>query len=373
MNKIIQISSPSNNLPFLPLLSHIFGTDKKEEKNELLDSEDEYDDTINLYENPYNDSEEDNIIDINMKIETIDDLINIGKKFNSEKIINNSKNDIFDKDNYKKDKKDIVDAITDIYYYESVLQETIRASILYVDTGKSVQSDGKTKTILEGLPLVGQENTTIKMKDANGVELKLQLYVNKISPLKQDTTKSLVGLDLVSKEHILNEKIRLNCRFDGKISNHIRKILTDTKFLATQKNLDIEETANNFNFMGNNKKPFYSLVWLSKKSIPNTQNAKNNTAGFFFYQTKEGYKFKSIDNLITQSPKATYEYIEVNQSDVERQSDRNNFRILQYVIQRNQNLLEKLRLGTYSSFRAAFNPLDSKFTLPSKEIGRAHV
>ena len=124
--------------------------------------------------------------------------------------------------NNKKDKKDIVDAITDIYYYESVLQETIRASILYVDTGKSVQSDGKTKTILEGLPLVGQENTTIKMKDANGVELKLQLYVNKISPLKQDTTKSLVGLDLVSKEHILNEKIRLNCRFDGKISDHVK-------------------------------------------------------------------------------------------------------------------------------------------------------
>jgi hypothetical protein len=65
------------------------------------------------------------------------------------------------------------------------------------------------------------------MKDANDVKLDLKLYVNKISPLNQDTTKSLVGLDLVSKEHIFNEKIRLNSRFDGKISDHVKKILTE--------------------------------------------------------------------------------------------------------------------------------------------------
>ena len=43
--------------------------------------------------------------------------------------------------NDQKTKKDIPDIITDLYYYESVLQETIRASIIYVDTGKSVQKN----------------------------------------------------------------------------------------------------------------------------------------------------------------------------------------------------------------------------------------
>ena len=203
--------------------------------------------------------------------------------------------------NDQQKKKDIVDAITDIYYYESILQETLRVSAIYVDTGKSVESGGVNKTILEGLPVVGQEQTSLKMKDGNGVELKVTLYVNKITPMSQDTKKSLVGLDFVSKEGILNYKVALNTRFDGKISDHINKILTDKKYLNTQKKLDIEETENTYNFIGNQRKPFYACAWLAKKAIPKIPNAKGNTAGYFFYETSDGFKFKSLDGLLSEN------------------------------------------------------------------------
>ena len=64
----------------------------------------------------------------------------------------------------------------------------------------------------------------MKIKDNNDVVLDFgdtknnHLYVNKITPLSDDSQKSLSQLDLVSKEYILNEKLRLNTRFDGKIS-----------------------------------------------------------------------------------------------------------------------------------------------------------
>jgi hypothetical protein len=51
----------------------------------------------------------------------------------------------------------------------------------------------------------------------------------------------------------MNEKVRLNTRFDGRISAHIKKILTDQNYLGTEKKVDIEETSNNYNFIGNNK------------------------------------------------------------------------------------------------------------------------
>ena len=98
--------------------------------------------------------------------------------------------------NDKKNIKDIVDAVTDVYYYESILQQSLRASVLYVDTGKSIKTEKGAKTILEGLPIVGQENVSLIIKDANDVKLDLKLYVNNTSPAKQDTTKSLVGLDV---------------------------------------------------------------------------------------------------------------------------------------------------------------------------------
>ena len=133
-----------------------------------------------------------------------------------------------------------------LMYYESILQDTIRATVTFADTGNTIND----KSALEGLPIVGQEKVQIKFKDNNEETLDLVLYVNKVTPLSDDTTKSMVQLDLVSKEYILNEKIRLNTRFDGKISSHIRTILTDQNYLATQKNLDIEETSNTYNFIG---------------------------------------------------------------------------------------------------------------------------
>ena len=44
----------------------------------------------------------------------------------------------------------------------------------------------------------------------------MTLYVNKVTPLVEDTRKSIVQLDLASKEFIMNEKVRINKRFNGK-------------------------------------------------------------------------------------------------------------------------------------------------------------
>jgi hypothetical protein len=270
--------------------------------------------------------------------------------------------------NDKKNNKDIVDAITDVYYYESILQETVRASVLYVDAGRSIQTEKGVKTILEGLPIVGQENVSLIMKDANDVKLDLKLYVNKISPLNQDTTKSLVGLDLASKEHILNEKIRLNCRFDGKISDHIRKILTDSKFLETKKNLDIEDTSNNYNFIGNNKKPFYTCLWLSKKSIPGAPGATGNTAGYFFYETSAGFKFKSIETLMSGKPIKSLIY---NQTpDGAGQTIPAGYdKILEHNVDDvSGNIQSKLEIGAYTTRTILFDPFNCYYQVINPKV-----
>jgi hypothetical protein len=154
----------------------------------------------------------------------------------------------------------VVNGAVRLMYYESILQDTVKITYTFADTGNTVDN----KTALEGLPIVGQEKVAVKFKDNNEVVLNLTMYVNKVTPLSDDTTKSMIQLELVSKEFILNEKIRLNERFDGKISDHLKKILTAPNYLATKKNIDIEETSNNYNFIGNNKKPYYAMNWLSR-------------------------------------------------------------------------------------------------------------
>ena len=103
-------------------------------------------------------------------------------------------------------KVSITNSVAAFLYYESILQDSVRATVTFSDTGGSVDD----KTALEGLPIVGQENVKIQVRDNNDNELKVTLYVNSITPLVEDTNKSIVQLDLASREFIMNEKIRIN-------------------------------------------------------------------------------------------------------------------------------------------------------------------
>jgi hypothetical protein len=255
---------------------------------------------------------------------------------------------------------DIKTGIVNLLYYESILQDTIKVTVTFADTGNSVSgSGGNTKSVLEGLPLVGQETTKLKFTDGADNQIKVDLYVNKITPQLQDTTKSMVTIDLVSKEFILNEKIRLNSRFDGKISDHIRKILTDPKFLGTKKKLDIEETFNTYNFIGNNKKPYYAMNWLSKKAVPNISGADGNTAGYFFFETSEGFKFKSIDSMLSQEKKKSSNLYRNSRYQKGKYTILDMMeRIIEHNIDNRVDVKEKLKMGAFSNKIIMFDPFN---------------
>jgi hypothetical protein len=64
-----------------------------------------------------------------------------------------------------------------------------------------------------------------------------------------------------------------------------------------------------------------------------------------------------------------YTYTEAQSSYDENDKKTNNdFKILNYYVDKNQNLLEKLRLGTYATQRMFFNPLDFSFSSPEDGI-----
>ena len=266
------------------------------------------------------------------------------------------------------DQKDIVDLITDIYYYESILEPSIRTNIIYVDTGKTIQKGQTTQTLIEGLPLQGTEYVNIKITDGNDVKLNIEQFVTQIVPVGQDTTKSVVTLDLVSEEGIINYKAKINQRFDGKISEHVKKILTDKKYLGTEKKLDIEATENTYSFIGNQKRPFYSILWLAKKSIPFLQGAKQNTAGYFFFETSEGFKFKSIDSLLSQEKKKSFIYNQTPDSAGENLPSGYSAKILEHSVDDvSGDIQSKLQMGTYSTRTILFDPFNCYYEVITKE------
>jgi hypothetical protein len=237
-------------------------------------------------------------------------------------------------------------------YFESIVSDGIKAKVTFIDSGNAIED----KNAVDGLPIVGEETVRLKFTDNNNQTLDLMMYVNRVTPLVDLTTKTSTLLVLVSKEGIMNEKVRLNTRFDGKISEHITNILTDPNYLGTEKDIDIEETTNEYNFVGNNWKPFYAMNWLSKKAVPNLPQAKGNTAGYFFYETSDGFKFKSIDTLLSQEKKKSIIYNETPDSKGEKIPEGYDMKALEYTKDSGVDVQNKLQMGAFSTRTVLFDP-----------------
>ena len=251
-----------------------------------------------------------------------------------------------------------------IDYYEDLFSPSITAKMRVVNTGDSIAAEGEKErqSIYNGLPLRGGERLSMKIldhgktgsgKDKTGLDFTdpdRNLIVSSITEVISESQRESFMLNLVSREAISNETTRVFKKYSAKISTSVETILKDVLATETDR-YEVDDTSNDYQFIGNLRKPFTILVWLASKSV--LDKSGDTTAGFLFYQTQDGFRFKSIDNLTKQESKATYTYTEINQSSTETNND---FRILNYGVDKNQNLLEKLRLGTYSSVRVTFDP-----------------
>ena len=266
---------------------------------------------------------------------------------------------------------DLKAGLIELKYYESILSNHVTSTMVLGDTGNTIGEGKNRKDLLNGLPVRGGEPVRMVLLDKNDNELKFvgkdgAFYVNRIKNVLTDTKKTLMQFDLCTKEFIGNEQVRVQKRYSGKISESIKKILKDV--LKTEKPQDIEESSNSYNFIGNLKKPFYTLTWLASKTIP-SDGAYGKTAGFFFFETKDGYQFKSIDTLIgptkgggSADSKISHKFEFTNLPDVREGWGK----ILKYNVNRNIDVQEKLTIGAYNSRFTFFNPYT--FVVKHKDI-----
>ena len=248
-------------------------------------------------------------------------------------------------------------------YYESILQDTVQASFTFIDAG-TMGTDGG-KGAVDEVPITGSEVFNLKFADNQGNTLKFEgdnaLYVNDVTPLLDETTKSLTQLHLVSKEYILNEKVRVNSRMDGSISQHIETILTEEKYLNTKKDVHVEETAGEINENPKNKKPFYIMNELSKRGVSATNQEEGKSAGYFLYETSEGFHFKSIDGLLNQDKKLSVIFNESTGQDALPVGY--DVKAVQYSRNNLNNVQKKLAIGAYTSKVLTFNPFNFEFNV----------
>lgn len=258
-------------------------------------------------------------------------------------------------------------ALYSIEYYESIFQDTVKATVIFSDTGDSVNG----KSVIEGLPLVGTEEVNMTISDGNEKQVKVTLYVNEVIPIVEEAKKAMTSIKLVSEEFIQNEcgDTRVKGRFSGKISDHVTKILQRN---LKSKRIDVEPTNNNYNFIANNRKPFYIINWLSRYSIPSKAGKEGKTGGFLLFQTSEGIKFKSIDGLFSQPHKRKFIYNQNVDKDGKVPAGYDG-KILSYTPANAINAQEKFQIGAYATRLIVFDPFNCKYEIIEEQASKDGV
>ena len=248
--------------------------------------------------------------------------------------------------------KSVNGKVTSFSYYESVYSPATTASVTYVDSGES------TKNQLE---ISGYEDFTFKIQSKYGTlefnrkNANSGMRVKSAPTVAQESNREAVLLDLASKWEFKNKRTPVHDKYSNVTIGDAVIIILKRKLGVDYDFFDVEATKNMFDFTGNGRSPFEIITDLARKAVP-----VKGDPGFFFYETQDGFNFKSVQSLVSQEPKQVYVYNGSFRADPK--GDDNDFKILkQPNFIKDQDIISSLESGTYSSRNLFFNPYNKDY------------
>ena len=237
-------------------------------------------------------------------------------------------------------------------YYESLYSPVVTANMMFVDAGGTTPDKKENLTsIKDGLPITALEDVKVKIQTKFGtLDFTKDAFKVTSSPIMdQESNRQTVLLNLVNDKEIKNSEIPIFDRFVGKISDTVTKILLQ-KLGITMDKIHVESTKNSYGVTGKSRGALNIILDLCRRSVP-----VKGDAGYFFYQTQDGFNFKSIDSLLSQESKQKYIYSGALRENLEN-SD-NDFKILMSPkLKKDQDITKALKNGTYVNRNVFFNP-----------------
>ena len=248
--------------------------------------------------------------------------------------------------------KSVNGKVTSFSYYESLYSPVVTAKVIYIDSGES------TKNQLE---ISGNEDVRFKIQskygtlDFNRKNANSGMKVKGSPQTGRESNREAVFLDLVSKWEMKNKTTAVHEKYSNVTIGDAVIIILKRKLGVDYDFFDVEATKNMYDFTGKGKSPFELITDLARKAVP-----VKGDPGFFFYETQDGFNFKSVHSLVSQEPKQVYVYNGSFRAD--QTGDENDFKILkQPNFIKDQNVVTALESGTYASRNIFFNPFNKEF------------
>ena len=232
--------------------------------------------------------------------------------------------------------------VQSIDYYESILSPSISVQVKILDVDGNLSAKG----------VYGGEKLAIKIVAGKDSELEdfvitpedHELILNSIKDITSGVKQQTATLQFVSKDLIKNEASKINKRYVGNITDSVKDILTkDPKGIKTTKSIDdVDRASNNYAFVGNKHNAFDIIQRLQPKAGGAGYDDKTKSDyGFLFFETFDGYHFRSLRSLFEPEPETEYVKSEISGTD--------DFVIDNYNFSSGNDVVLNLKSGLYNN------------------------
>ena len=232
--------------------------------------------------------------------------------------------------------------VQSIDYYESILSPSISVQVKILDVDGNLSAKG----------VYGGEKLAIKIVAGKDSELEdfvitpedHELILNSIKDITSGVKQQTATLQFVSKDLIKNETAKINKRYVGNVTDSVKDILTkDPKGIKTTKSIDdVDRASNNYAFVGNKHNAFDIIQRLQPKAGGAGYDDKTKSDyGFLFFETFDGYHFRSFRSLFEPEPETEYVKSEI--------SGTGDFVIDNYNFSSGNDVVLNLKSGLYNN------------------------
>ena len=280
-------------------------------------------------------------------------------------------------------------------YHEDIFWPSYGATITVIDNQEN---------IISTMPIEGFEKVVVEVEDVLGNQYTYNFRVWSINNRITRERRNTYTLGLISEQGLINEGIRINRTIKGNTAVEVTKLLRDY-FEVSEDLIDAEESATNIVLLPTKKTPFNVIRSLAPKTIskqagdisskqnpPDTIIKKTNkrgrtttivkktdvdpaiaakasgTAGYLFFQTRKGFVFRSIDNLVDNGEKFGGKPPVNISKNKDGKTEADPFymqsgkigtptrkKIQEIVWGKELNIMKKMREGAYSSICCFYN------------------
>ena len=239
--------------------------------------------------------------------------------------------------------------LLEIHYFEDITKANVIIAIKLTDSSSGVL--GRLK---------GMEPVEIVFCDSDEKNyIAYQMVVYDIQDrMILDGKQTQATIFCVALDAIRNSSLKISKRFGkggGKYTHEIVGHLVEEELKSNKKVL-MDESETKLSFVSPYWDPYTIISWLSWRSVHKSGSGMKS-AGYLFYEDREGYHYKSMDNLVDQDTRRT---VHINMET--ENPNKNDIYINGFTLTGTSDIFRGLNLGSYASATFTLDMKDFKYT-----------